>query len=82
MKTRMLAIALEMGRVSERRAQARGLVSSTMVRREGGGSEGRSVSRNHRRVGDCIWGRDHLSAARSARSHPRYPSGVGVSRIR
>ncbi len=38
MKTRMLAIALERGRVELRRDQACGFVSRTMVRREGGGS--------------------------------------------
>lgn len=40
MKTRRMAIALEKGRVGERRAQAEGWVSRIMVRREGGGSEG------------------------------------------
>lgn len=35
MKTRMLARALERGRVSSRRAQVWGFVSRTMVRREG-----------------------------------------------
>ena len=35
MKTRMLAIALERGRVGERSIQAWGLVSRTMTRREG-----------------------------------------------
>ena len=35
MKTRMLAIALERGRVGERSVQACGLVSRTMTRREG-----------------------------------------------
>jgi len=35
MKTRMLAIALESGRESSRRAQACGFVSMTIVRREG-----------------------------------------------
>lgn len=34
-KTRMFAMAREMGRVSERAAQARGFVSRTMERREG-----------------------------------------------
>ena len=37
MKTRMFAIALERGRVGERRAQACGFVSRTMARSEGGG---------------------------------------------
>ena len=44
MKTSMLAMAAERGRVSLRRYQAWGLVSMIMVRREGGGS-GSSVSR-------------------------------------
>lgn len=39
MKTRRLAMAAERGRVGVRRAQAWGLVSRIMVRREGGGSE-------------------------------------------
>ena len=38
MKTRRLAIALESGRVSARRAQAWGFVSRMMVKRDGGGS--------------------------------------------
>ena len=38
MKTSRLAMARESGRVEERRAQALGLVSRIMVRREGGGS--------------------------------------------
>ena len=38
MKTRRLAIALERGRVSARRAQAEGFVSRMMVKRDGGGS--------------------------------------------
>lgn len=44
MKTRRLAIALEKGRVSERRAQALGFVSRMIVRSEGGGSNGEDVS--------------------------------------
>lgn len=35
MKTRMLAMAFERGRVDLRRAQACGLVSRTMTRRDG-----------------------------------------------
>ena len=38
MKTRRFEMALERGRIPERRAQAFGLVSRIMVRREGGGS--------------------------------------------
>ena len=38
MNTRRLAIALESGRVFDRRAQAFGFVSRIIVRREGGGS--------------------------------------------
>jgi hypothetical protein len=38
MKTMIFATALESGRVEARRAQAWGLVSSTMVRREGDSS--------------------------------------------
>lgn len=38
MKTRMFAMAFERGRVSERSAQAWGLVSRMMVSRDGGGS--------------------------------------------
>ena len=38
MKTRRLAIALERGRVSARRAQALGFVSMIMARRDGGAS--------------------------------------------
>lgn len=40
MKTSMLAMAAERGRVSRRRYQAWGFVSRIMVRREGGGSGG------------------------------------------
>lgn len=38
MKTRMLAMAVERGRVGDRSAQAWGFVSRMMVRREGGRS--------------------------------------------
>lgn len=38
MKTKMFAMAFESGRVSERRAQAWGLVSRIMVSNDGGGS--------------------------------------------
>ncbi len=44
MKTRRLAMAAERGRVGVRRAQAWGFVSRIMVRREGGGSDGKGVS--------------------------------------
>ena len=40
MKTRMLAMAAERGRVGARRAQACGFVSMIMVSRDGGGSGG------------------------------------------
>ena len=39
MKTRMVATALDSGSVGDRRDQAWGLVSSTMVSSEGGGSD-------------------------------------------
>ena len=39
MKTRMLAMALDSGSVGDKRDQAWGFVSSTMVSSEGGGSD-------------------------------------------
>lgn len=43
MKTRMLASAAESGSVDDRCAQACGLVSRTMARRDGGGAKQTSV---------------------------------------
>lgn len=67
MKTRRLARAVERGRVGWRRAQALGLVSRIIVRREGGGSGEELVgvergwpagSTNHR--WSCCSGRSRL----------------------
>jgi hypothetical protein len=53
MKTRMLAIAFERGRVGARRAQAWGFVSSTMTRSDGEGPvklSGRDLERREIQV--------------------------------